>query len=129
MTNDRFHAENVVELSWVEEEYVDRAPIAELMAEQGIAGAELQLGARMISLAHALAEADAAWHTGRVTALADSAEQVRHLARTVGLQRLARVSGDVARTARGGCGTALAATVARMLRVADCGPFDLRALA
>ncbi len=80
---------------------------------------EIELGVAMEDLAALLYESVTAWEIADVSALRIRALAVQSVADRLGMALVAQVAGDVIALSNAGDQAALAATVARMLRVGE----------
>ncbi|WP_101068504.1 hypothetical protein [Roseovarius salinarum] len=102
-----------------EDTQVDLARLADLGRRLGQPDADAVVCRAMEELAQRIARTDAHCRAGALDQAAASARSMVAMAEQLGMVRLARVAADVARCARGGDRTALAATRARLLRVGE----------
>jgi len=93
--------------------------VVALYAELGEARAEAVMCRSIEELAVQIAAAQQAAQAGQAGALVEAAARLARLAEQIGMASLARVAGDVAQTARRGDSAALAATLARLVRIGD----------
>lgn len=98
---------------------VDARRLGEIVGELGETAAQTIICAALEQLAAGLAAAREAALAGDMAGLAERAELLSRLAWQVGLPALASVAIDVVTCAERGDSTALAATLARMMRIGN----------
>jgi hypothetical protein len=98
---------------------LDPERLAMLFRQLGPAGAENVIARAMEELGHRLAELAPLRRDGRLGDLSRRARSLIAIAEQIGLASFARVSGDVAICAARSDEPALAATLARLERIAD----------
>lgn len=98
---------------------LDPDPLVALYSELGESGAERVLRRAMEDLRSRLSEILRHADEGRGTTVARAARQLGAVAAQIGLPTLARVAGDVVHSTEAGDPTALAATLARLVRIGE----------
>lgn len=98
---------------------LDPDRVVALYAELGETPADAVLCRSIEELAVLIAAAQQAAREGLAGALIDAAARLARLAEQIGMVTLARVAGDVGQVARLGDGAAVAATLARLVRIGD----------
>ncbi|MCB2136942.1 MAG: hypothetical protein KDE08_13510 [Rhodobacteraceae bacterium] len=93
--------------------------LAALCAELGEAGAELVVLRSIEDISARLLDVQRLAQVSNTAAIIATASCLAEIADDIGMSSLARVAGDVARSGRAGDGTALSATIARLLRIGD----------
>jgi hypothetical protein len=111
--------EQVVMLSQDERVRLDQDRLGELYAQLGEAGAEDVVCRAMEELAARLAQTARMFRQGNMTDLRKNVRSTAAIADQIGMQMLARVGRDVITCIDAGNGNALAATLARMLRIGE----------
>ena len=110
---------NLTVLAMQESVRVDARRIDEIVGELGETAAYTIICAALEQLALALADTRNAAMTGDTAVLVERAEQLSRLAWQVGLPSLAAVAVDVTACAERRDSTALAATLARLMRIGN----------
>jgi len=98
---------------------LDPDRVVALYAELGEAGAEAVMCRSIEELAVQLAALQKAAQAPDAVALAEAGRRLGRLAEQIGMVSLARVASDVAQAALGGDAPAVAATMARLVRIGD----------
>jgi hypothetical protein len=98
---------------------LERARLAALYTSVGETQAEEIICRAMEELAMRLALMERAYAAGEFAALAKGARGLVAIADQVGMTGLGRVAGDAALCGERGDGTALSATLARLMRISD----------
>jgi hypothetical protein len=109
----------VARLSYFEAARFDRARLEALILELGEPGAERLIGRALEDLALRLNRIERGARLGDVDAVLAQSQALVRLADDVGMSDLARVAGDVVALSRGGDAAALAATIARLIRLGE----------
>lgn len=109
----------VTDLCHDEAVQVDPDRLAQLLAELGPARTEGVLGRAMAEMQAHLVEAERMYRHGKAVLVRRHARSLSRLAAQVGMPVLARVACDVDTCAARGDMVALAATLARLLRIVD----------
>ena len=111
--------ENVCLLNHDEPLILDCATLGRLYAEMGEVRADAALARALAELANRLAVIERSFYDGDIPVLAKSARGLVAITEQIGLQTLAQVAGDVAYLAQRRDLTALAAALARLVRLGD----------
>lgn len=98
---------------------VDPAQLNDLFVQLGTAGAESVICRALEELAERLSHTGRCHREGRRDEMRKSARSLIAVAEQLGMRRLAQVAGDVTACIDAGDATALAATLARLLRVGE----------
>jgi len=98
---------------------LDHARLEELSARLGTKGAEAVVARAMEELAGRLARVDKLYRRGEREEMARAARAMIGIADQIGMASLAQVAGEVTRMADGRDDTALAALVARLVRIGE----------
>ena len=111
--------ENVVLYRPVELIFVDAEHLATLSRERGRPRAEYIAHTAMEEIAERLTAAEAAWAAGEFARLGKIARSLVGMSRQLGMETLSKVAAMVAENAGSRDAAALAALVARMIRVGE----------
>ncbi|MDX1819853.1 MAG: hypothetical protein R3197_03060 [Paracoccaceae bacterium] len=111
--------EQVVMLTQNERVRLDQDRLADLYLQLGEAGAEDVVCRAMEELAVRLAHAARMYHQGQIPELRKSVRSMAAISEQIGMQMLARVARDVTSCIDAGDANAVAATVARLMRIAE----------
>lgn len=98
---------------------LDQDRLADLYLQLGEAGAEDVVCRAMEELAVRLAHAARMYHQGQIPELRKSVRSMAAISEQIGMQMLARVARDVTSCIDAGDANAVAATVARLMRIAE----------
>ncbi len=111
--------DNVVQFHPVEMIFVDAGHLVDLARDRGVPRAEFIAFTALEEIAERLTAAEAAWRAGEFQRLAKIARSVVGMSGQLGMQSVAEVSGRVAEVAGDRNDAALAALVARLMRVGE----------
>lgn len=111
--------DNVVHFRPVEMIFVDAEHLVDLARDRGVPRAEFIAYTALEEIAERLTSAEAAWRAGEFQRLAKIARSVVGMSEQLGMQTVAEVAGQVATVASGRDQAALAALIARLVRVGD----------
>lgn len=98
---------------------LDQDRLADLYLQLGEAGAEDVVCRAMEELAVRLAHAARMYHQGQIPDLRKSVRSMAAISEQIGMQTLARVARDVTACIDAGDANAVAATMARLMRIAE----------
>lgn len=112
------NASQILRLCPSEPLWLDPKPVVRLFADYGVNGAEKILCTALDEISDRLVAMEDHFHHGRYRDVLREAEGMMPVARQVGFRGLASVAADVANCARFGDPAALAATLARLMRIA-----------
>lgn len=98
---------------------LDRDRLADLLGEMGEPAAERLIGRSLEDLAVRLNRAERAWTRGDHVRLCHGTREMAEVAQRIGLTTFARSAVNVSQVAMTGDHAALAATVARLIRVGE----------
>lgn len=98
---------------------LDRERLADILVEMGEPAAERLIGRTLEDLAERLNRAERAWVRGDHVRLCHGAREMADVAARIGLTTFAQSAVNVSRVSMTGDYAALAATVARMIRVGE----------
>ncbi len=110
---------NVVHFRPVEMIFVDTEHLVDLARDRGVSRAEFIAFSALEEIAERLTTAEAAWRAGEFQRLSKIARSVVGMSQQLGMQTVADVAGQVAIVAGGRDHAALAALIARLMRVGD----------
>lgn len=99
---------------------IDHDQLGALYAQLGALGAEDVVRRAMEELALRLSHAERQYRQSELEDLRKGVRSLIKIAEQIGMQKLARVAGDVAQAIDAADRVAIAATLARLLRVGEC---------
>ncbi len=111
--------DKVVACRPVELIFVDPTRLLQLARERGVPRAELIASLALEEIAERLSSAEAAWRAGEISRLAKVSRSLVGLSDEIGLSTMASVAGEVSSNADARDPHALAALVARLVRVGE----------
>ena len=111
--------DNVVHFRPVEMIFVDAEHLVGLALDRGVSRAEFIAFAALEEIVERLTSVEAAWRAGEFRRLAKVARSVVGMSEQMGLQTVAEVAAKVAAVAETNDHAALAALVARLVRVGE----------
>ena len=111
--------DKVVACRPVELIFVDPTRLLQLARERGVPRAELIASLALEEIAERLSSAEAAWRAGEISRLAKVSRSLVGLSDEIGLSPMASVAGEVSSNAVARDPHALAALVARLVRVGE----------
>ena len=110
---------NIIKFTPVELIFVDAAYLSEVAAERGLPRAENIAHNAIEDIAERLASAEAAWSAGEFARLSKVGKSLATVCEQIGMETFARAARQLAEAATGPDDIAIAATVARTLRVGE----------
>ena len=110
---------NVVPFRPVEMIFVDAGHLVDLARDRGVPRAEFIAHTALEEIAERLAAAEAAWMSGEFARLAKIARSLVGMSEQLGMKTLGHVAGELACVAAGRDHAALAALIARLVRVGE----------
>ena len=111
--------DKVVQFRPVEMIFVDAGHLVDLTRDRGVPRAEFIAFAALEEIIERMTAVEAAWRAGEFRRLAKVARSVVGMSEQLGMQTVASVSGKVASVAETNDQAALAALVARLVRVGE----------
>ncbi|MDD9921866.1 MAG: hypothetical protein OXQ92_06250 [Boseongicola sp.] len=111
--------DNVVGCRPIDMIYVDPAPLKEMVRARGLPRTEFITSTAMEEIAERLSTAEAAWEAGEFARLSKICRSIIGLSEEIGLESLAQVAGCIAGDVGRNDTNALAALVARLVRVGE----------